>query len=365
MNQRRWLVGSGLALLFGLALLGWRQFSGKSASSLAVSQPGSIPAQASSPEIDASRNHRIRNSDDVNQPSITRAIFSGKKVEIPPLTDLQIQQFLNHQGRSAESLLAASRMAANDRLSYLHEAARLFPNQPMVQLELALKSTDPAERQVAMDQFRRLAPDNSYGGILSAARGFKDGRQENALQDLEAALLHSHFDLYENTYADQEEAAYRMAGFAPNDAANVAITGVFDMGVANPLSDLGRDLNKARVAAIDAGNPEMAARLLDAGMAASHALEEQSTNGAQLGVGLAMESYLLKRASPSDVLPDGRSVSQALLDLEQRNQSLSIATNMALELLPTLSDEELLRYEQEVREKGDLRAIQRLRESKR
>jgi len=97
-------------------------------------------------------------------------IIAGK---VPSLSQVEVEAFLREKGRTAQNLLAASRLLKD--LKYAREAAILEPQNPLAQLELALRGETPEEKGAALAAFRKAAPDNSLGDYLAAHQAFQSG----------------------------------------------------------------------------------------------------------------------------------------------------------------------------------------------
>ncbi|NBV48124.1 MAG: hypothetical protein EBR95_03525, partial [Verrucomicrobia bacterium] len=68
-------------------------------------------------------------------------IMAGK---VPSLSQAEVEDFLRDKGRTPQNLLVASRLLKD--LKYAREAAILEPQNPLAQLELALRGETPEEK---------------------------------------------------------------------------------------------------------------------------------------------------------------------------------------------------------------------------
>ena len=85
-------------------------------------------------------------------------IMAGKA---PPLSQVEVEAFLREKGRTAQNLLVASRLLRD--LKYAREAAILEPQNPLAQLEIALRGETPEEKGAARAALRKISPDKSLG----------------------------------------------------------------------------------------------------------------------------------------------------------------------------------------------------------
>jgi len=280
-------------------------------------------------------------------------MIAGGELGDVSLSREQIEHFLDQQGRSAETLLAASHLAGSD---YLQEAAEKFPDAPMVRFELAMKAGTPEEQRAALDRFRQTDPNNALGDLLSASLAFKQGDREQAARDLELALSHSRFESYGKIIGLQMEAAYSSAGYGEVDARAL---GTF--GIAAPELMTVRNISEGAVAAREAlansGDPEGGERLAEAAWKASQRIQSESKTLISELVGLSMETKLLKASDPDKVWPDGRTTSQLLAATTERKEAVSQLVRESKQRMDGLSDDDLFLYLAKARESGEQRAM--------
>jgi cell division protein FtsL len=128
------------------------------------------------------------------------------------LTAQQIQPYLDANQRSAASLLAGFRTTGDAAL--LEEAMQKFPNDPQVSFEAAFKKdVSPAERRQWLDAFKNSATDNPLANYLSAADYFKTGQTDEAVKELIAASGKPRFQDYSLERIQDDEEAFRAAGY--------------------------------------------------------------------------------------------------------------------------------------------------------
>jgi RNA polymerase sigma factor (sigma-70 family) len=159
-------------------------------------------------------------------PSVRTAVASGVPAENLQSTNLfarvsekplqmtaeQAENFLTENNRSAASLLAAFRTTGNP--VYLMEAMQIFPDDPQVAFEAALKKdTSPEEKRRWLDVLKKSGPDNPFGNYLSALEYFNSGQADQAVQELVIASGKSRFNDYGVDRLQANEEAYRSAGY--------------------------------------------------------------------------------------------------------------------------------------------------------
>lgn len=178
---------------------------------------------------------------------------NGKLLKLSPA---QLTAYLSKNKRSAESLLAAMRLSGD--ITFLRAAAQRYPNDPVVQTEMALRSGVATERRRAIDAMKALDPDNALGNHLSALDHFRNGRMEEAYNDLVAAAGKTRFDDHALQAQQSAEEAYLAAGFSPVQAKAAAMIGLQRRQI-EPMRDLSKqltNLHQAYTAASDADSAE-------------------------------------------------------------------------------------------------------------
>src|SRR5439155_19101495 len=146
------------------------------------------------------------------------ALITNKEAK---LTAAQVEPYLAANRRNAAGLLAAFRTTGDPAL--LEEAMQKYPNDPQVDFEAAIrKDASPAERRQWLDLFKQSAPDNALPNYLSALDHFKAGQSDQAVQDLVAASGKQQFQDYSLDRVQDDEEAYRSAGYPVAQAKVVA-----------------------------------------------------------------------------------------------------------------------------------------------
>jgi|688.fasta_scaffold09938_2 hypothetical protein len=337
-----------------VASLGW---------SLVGRKPAVPPAAATGPAESAKPAAKVRSSANLKLPgwsgpadkgphAVLRAMEAGQKID---LTKAELEAYLARHGRDALSLLVASRLA--DDLALLREAVQTDPGEAMAQLELALRSDNPAEKKAAIEAFRALQPDNPLGNYLGAQAAFAAGDYAKAAQDLlhsmdQGVLRNQSLRLLEATGE-----AYAEAGYEPT-AALIAGLG----------KSVGVTLEQSRLSvAIKAGLQTMQDEFVKA--ADFDAVEPTLLVGIDLGqrlqdpkammieqlTGISVESGFLRQLDPV-TLVGGVSAGERLTQLEARSAEFMDLTKAMVGFARQAADEDLSRYFEIFRRDGELAA---------
>lgn len=206
----------------------------------------------------------------------------------------QLQAYLAINKRNAESLLAASRLTGE--MAFLQEAARNFPADPAVQLELALRSEVPEERQRALEALRQVDPDNALADHLSAFEHLRAGDPEAAFSDLICAAAKSRLDTYAPAAIQSSEEAYLAAGFTPVEAKAAAMLGLPSREV-DPLQKLAEQLAALQTAYSADGDAASAEAVRQMGHALSQQLQSDAKSIIHEVVGMSTEQQFLDPAN--------------------------------------------------------------------
>jgi hypothetical protein len=165
------------------------------------------------------------------------ALITNKQAK---LTAAQVEPYLQANRRNAASLLAAFRTTGDAAL--LAEAMQKYPNDPQVGFEAAIrKAATTAERRQWLDTFKQSAPDNALANYLSALDHFKAGQTDQAVRDLVAGSTKPQFQDYSLDRVQDDEEAYRAAGYPVAESKVVATSQLLLPQLAQ-VRDLGRSI---------------------------------------------------------------------------------------------------------------------------
>ena len=261
------------------------------------------------------------------------------------LTAQQIQPYLDANHRSAASLLAGFRTTGDAAL--LEEAMQKFPDDPQVCFEAAFrKDASPADRRQWLDAFKSSAPDNPLANYLSAADYFKSGQTDQAVKDLIAASGKSQFQDYSLDRIQDDEEAFRAAGY-PVAQAKMAACSQLLLPQLAWVKELARSVGDLANSYQQAGDE--ASRQAALQMAVS--LGRRYSAGApgeplisQL-VGIAAERIALSAMDPNSPYTDnGQTVQDRINQLTQQRAMFKELTQQTEAIFQMMSEQDWISY---------------------
>jgi hypothetical protein len=293
------------------------------------------------------------------QPDSDDADSSEK--EAPKLSREQVEAWLAKHNRNAMSLLAAFRSSGDT--NYLNEAATNFPNDPHVELAVLSHDEFPAERRKWLDLFKQSSPGNSLANYLSAQEDFKNGKNDEAVQELLAASGKPQFDSYATeTQLDSEE-LYSASGKSPMEVATLGMgdwAGVNLTEVAT-LKRLAQGMAGLEQQYATSGDVNSAVNLAQMGMTLANQTQSGDSGKYLINqlVGVAEAGIVLSKLDQNtsyDFL-DGQTPAQFMLNLKQQKiVEVQITQNFdAVEA--QMSPDEIVNYSQRVKIYGELPAM--------
>lgn len=153
------------------------------------------------------------------------------------LTETEIQSYLNQHPDNPEVWMAAA-LLRQVKVSFAEEAGR-FPKNPAIQAAHAISAESGYERRQAIEQLRRIDPDNALGDYLSALDYLKEGRNAEALEDLGRASTKFEADEFSLEQMEAIEDALLASGYQDLDAKISAM-----LSLAKPMAHQMHDLNR-------------------------------------------------------------------------------------------------------------------------
>ena len=279
-------------------------------------------------------------------------IMAGK---VPALSQVEVEAFLREKGRTAQNLLAASRLLKD--LKYAREAAILEPQNPLVQLELALRGETPEEKGAALAAFRKVAPDNSLGDYLAAHQAFQSGDAGAAGSALLQSLDNPAFADYSQQIIDGSEQAYLSAGY---EAQAASVSAMFSltlersgamMSVADKLKGLQDEF--IRTADFDAAEPTVVI-----GLTLGQRIQEQGPFLIDQLMGNAIERKFLQQLDPLTAAgPGGQTAAARLEVLDANLLEIKTLSSGFAEALVTMDDATRSQYLAKMKAEGELAAM--------
>jgi hypothetical protein len=229
------------------------------------------------------------------------------------LSQPEVEAFLKSQGRGAANLVVAGRMLGD--LKYAREAAKAEPNNPLPQLELALRGETPEERSAAIAAFRTAAPDNSLGHYLAADQAFRSGDTSAASEALLKSLESPHFITYDTEIVDSNEQAFLGAGFGPQAASLAAMESAY-ISHLKATHDVAESLRSLQAESIRAADFEAAGQTLAIGLKLGQRMQDQRPNFLEKMMGISIETRLLNQLDPlTPVGPSGQTAGGRIAEL--------------------------------------------------
>ena len=275
------------------------------------------------------------------------------------LTAAQIEPYLQANRRSAASLLAAYRTTGD--VALLEEATQKFPNDPQVGFEAAMRKDVPAaEKRRWLDTLKQSAPDNAFPDYLSAAEHFKAGRPDQAVQDLIAASGKTQFQDYSLNRMQDDEEAYRAAGYSAVEARSVAGSHLL-LPQLLQFRDLTRsiiDLAKSYQQAGDEASRQAALQMA-ADLGGRYSTASSSYPLISQMVGVAAERMALGAMDPASPYgSNGQTVQDRLNYLAQQRLTIKELAAKADLLYPAMSEQDWLSYHHRSSLFGEQHALQ-------
>jgi tetratricopeptide (TPR) repeat protein len=221
------------------------------------------------------------------------------------------------------------------------------------------KDLSPEQTRQWLNTFKQSAPDNALANYLSAINYFNSGQIDQGVQELVAASGKQPDD-YTLARVQDDEEAYLSAGYSAAEAKRIAdcwlmipqLSQVKQLGV--DLVDLANAYNQSGDQASAQAAFQMAINLGQryADLPNDPMLIDQL-------VGMAIEKIALSAMDPNSPYgDDGLTVQDRLNQLTQNRAAIKEVGKQAIPLLPTLSDQDILNYENRRRAFGELAALQ-------
>ena len=293
---------------------------------------------------------------EITAPNPLAKLLNGEALKLTPE---QAEAYLLQNKRSADALLAAARLTGN--LSLVREAAEKFPNDPRVQLDLALRGETAEEKRKALDAFRQLARDNPLGDYLSALDHFKSGRTDDGVKDLLQVGGKNRLQDYTLDHAQSAEEAFLAAGYGALESKAAGMFGVLlpHMQSLRELTSQMTELQKQYVSAGDATSAQAVGQM---GLNLAWQFEGQAgrTLIGEL-VGMAVEKkFLASQAPDSPFGSDGRTVRDRMAEIDAHRQSIRELAPLT-QSLARLPEREAIMYFDRVKLHGELEALRWLK----
>jgi hypothetical protein len=274
----------------------------------------------------------------------------------PELTPAQINDYVDSCGRDAQSLIVAARLSGD--LEFLQEAALAYPENPLVQLEVALSpSATPEERRAALEAFKAVSPDNALGDYLSAHLSFTEGKYGEAANGLLASLDHGTLaDFSEQIMAGTEQ-AYLSAGQDPLTAQLSAMYGLREPKV-SALLDVSRHLDSLKDEFIKAEDFDAAHPTVLVGLDLGQKLQSQAPSLIDQLSGMFIERSFLEQLDPlTTTSANGQTAGERLAELEAKKTDIRTTAVAFAEAEVKMDAAAFQEFSKRVRRDGELSAM--------
>jgi hypothetical protein len=286
-------------------------------------------------------------------------LYARFKDQAPKLTPGQVKAYLKANGRKASSLLAAYRTSGDPAL--LKEAMEKYPKDPRVAFEAVMdKDMSPEQQREWLNAFKQGAPDNALANYLSARDYIKAGQMDQAVQELTAASGKPQFQDYTTERVQDDQEAYLSAGYSPAESERIALSWL-ELPQLPQMKQLGRDVVALAGAYSQAGDQASAQAALQMAVNLGQRYGNGPPNAALISqlVGLAVERMALNAMDPNSPYDaSGQTVQGRLNEITQQRSAVDELVQKAQPLLPTLSDQEMLNYENRRMLFGEVAALQ-------
>jgi len=291
-------------------------------------------------------------------PPTNANLYDRFKDKAPMLTVGQVEAYLKANGRIASSLLAAYRTGGDPAL--LKEAMEKYPNDPQVAFEAVLdEDLSPKEQRQWLNAFEKTAPDNALANYLSAFNYFNSGQIDQGVQEVTAASG-KQFNDYTLDRAQDDEEAYLSAGYSAAEAERISDAWL-DLSQLHQVKLLGEDLVDLAKAYSQSGDQTSAQAAFQMAMNLGQRYSDTSTDPMLINqlVGMTIEKIALSAMDPNSPYGDnGQTVQDQLNQLAQQRAAVKELVQQTTPLLPTMSDQDILNYENRRRAFGEVAALQ-------
>ena len=287
-------------------------------------------------------------------PDFLKCLLNG---EIAKLTPEQIEHYVESHGRDARSLIVAS-MLGESKDKWLDEAAERFPDDPQVAAAILIKRGDSSEAGQWVARLKEHDPSNSLGYLL-AAKFALDGKDLDGammeLSELESTRMNDFHDNWQSGLTD----AYHSAGYQGVEAEWLGMAQV--PVAAGGVMKLNARIAEAMVAAQERGDRATAESLGRSGMKAAALMSGRGDRDLLINqlISVSMERKLLNQLYIFDFVPgDQRIVVERLAEMDKRMARIKSAIQSHTQILPTLTESEVLQYTRRVQVEGELKAME-------
>jgi hypothetical protein len=279
----------------------------------------------------------------------------------PKIPREKVEAWLARHNRDARSLLAAFRALADT--NYLNEAAINFPSDPQVQWIILARDAFPEDRRKWLDLLKTSSPSNSVANYLSAQDDFKNGKPQDAINELLAASGKPQFGGFSLESLVAGEELNQFAGTTSTEAEQFAFSQAATDAImadatykrlAMNLQDLAREK-------LDAGDLDSVQNLAQMGMALADQIRsgDSGTLIPNQLVGNAIEAVALSQLDQNtsyDFL-GGQTPAQILQQFKEQKASFMELVQNFEAIYPNLASEEMAGFIEHINVYGQIDAM--------
>lgn len=278
----------------------------------------------------------------------------------------KVEEYLQLHRRDMASLLVAFH-ELNDT-NYLREAATNFPKDPRLQWTILARNAFPEERRKWLDSLKTSSPSNSLANYLSAQDYFKNGRTNEALQELFAASGKPQFSDYSMESILDAEAFGKFAGQSAAEIRQQAFAAVGNdaMPELADFKSVARSIQALQQQYAASGDSASVQNLAEAGVNFANRMTAGDGGKFVINqlVGFAADAIVvstLDQNTSYDFL-GGQTPAQWMNGLRQQRVAIRDLAQNAQQVLPNLDEDQLNSYWERVKIYGELNAMQWLKE---
>ena len=283
-------------------------------------------------------------------------LFAVMSKKADKLTLAQVQPYLDRNGRSAASLLAAFRTTADPSL--LAEAMQKYPDDPQVGFEASIRNgASVEERRASLDAFKASSPDNAMADYLSALNHLKAGENPEAMQDLVTASGKPQFQDFMRERVQSDEEAYLAAGYPPVEARMIASLFLLEPNLAQ-IRELGLSVVDLAAKYQQAGDEASQAAALQLAVELGQRYNAAGKTVLGQNVGISIERAALNAMDPASPYGTaGQTVQDRLDQLVQQKQIFQALNTQVDPLWKSLEEPAWMGYLNQMSTAGEVPAL--------
>jgi tetratricopeptide (TPR) repeat protein len=278
-------------------------------------------------------------------------------VSPPKLTAAQVESYLKENGRSAASLLAAFR--ATDDQTLLQAAMQKYPDDAQVNFAAIFKKdSSPEERRQHLEALKKSAPGNALANYLSARDYLKSGQVDQAVLELNAAAGKSQFQDYSSDFVQNDEEAWRAAGYSVAEAKTVASMSLL-LPQLEEMKRLSQDMVSLAKSYRQAGDEASAQAVLQAGVNLGQRFDAAPGEGlVSQCIGRAIQGLALNDMDPNSPYGTaGQTVKDRIDELALRRREIKELVQQFDGAQQRMSDQDWISYKDRWRAFGEEAAL--------